>query len=95
MTVMATPLTGAPSATLLDWKSINWKKTLTDVRQLQMRIAKAYREGKYGKAKALQWVLTHSFSAKLIAVKRVTQNDGAKTPGVDNVVWTDTSKRDA
>jgi RNA-directed DNA polymerase len=87
MTVMATPLTGAPSASLPDWNSINWKKAAAHVRQLQMRIAKSYREGKYGKAKALQWILTHSFSAKLLAVKRVTQNKGSKTSGVDNVLW--------
>ena len=52
-----------------------------------MRIAKAIRAGKYGKAKALSWLLTHSRSAKLLAVKRVTENKGAKTPGVDNVRW--------
>jgi RNA-directed DNA polymerase len=57
-----------------------------------MRIAKAYREGKKSKVKALQWILTHSFSAKVLAVKRVVRNQGAKTPGVDNVVW-NTSKQ--
>jgi RNA-directed DNA polymerase len=39
------------------------------------------------KTKALQRILTHSFFAKLLAVKRVVQNQGAKTPGVDNVIW--------
>lgn len=57
------------------------------VRRLQMRIAKAFREGKYGKVKSLQWLLTHSLHAKLLAVKRVTRSQGAKTPGVDNIVW--------
>lgn len=57
------------------------------MRRLQMRIAKAFREGKHGKVKALQWILTHSFYAKVLAVKRVVQNRGAKTPGVDNVRW--------
>ena len=46
------------------------------------------REGRHGKAKALQWILSHSSSAKLIAVRRVTQNKGSKTAGVDNVIWT-------
>lgn len=86
MTVVAKPLTGALSA-FPAWKSVNWKETKGYVRRLQMRIAKAYREGKPGKAKALQWLLTHSFSAKLLAVKRVVSNKGAKTPGVDNIVW--------
>jgi retron-type reverse transcriptase len=37
--------------------------------------------------KALQHLLTHSFSGKAIAVKRVTENRGKKTPGVDGEVW--------
>ncbi len=78
---------GASSATLAAWDAVDWQKAVKPVRQLQMRIAKAFREGKQGKVKALQWVLTHSFSAKLLAVKRVVQNRGAKTPGVDQVVW--------
>jgi len=53
---------------------------------LQMRIAKAIREGRQAKAKSLQWLLTHSFNAKLSAVKRVTENRGCKTAGVDDVL---------
>jgi len=49
-----------------------------------MRIAKADREGRRGKVKALQRLLTTSFYAKCLAVKRVTKNTGSKTPGVDN-----------
>lgn len=81
--------TGASSSDLelMDWNGIPWQKVTTSVRRLQMRIAKAYREGKYGKAKSLQWLLTHSLNAKLLAVKRITTNQGAKTPGVDNTVW--------
>jgi RNA-directed DNA polymerase len=66
---------------------INWDTVERQVKQLQMRIAKATREKRYGRVKALQWLLTHSHYAKLLAVKRVTQNQGAKTPGVDNVTW--------
>jgi RNA-directed DNA polymerase len=87
MTVMAQPLTGAPSALESTFDAINWQKVMIEVRRLQMRIAKAYREGKHGRVKALQWLLTHSLSAKLLAVKRVVQNKGAKTPGVDGVIW--------
>ncbi len=61
-----------------------------------MRIAKATQAGQQRKAQALQWVLTHSRSAKLLAVYRVTTNRGAKTPGVDNVRWrTDKQKLQA
>jgi hypothetical protein len=35
----------------------------------------------------LQWLLTHSFSGKALAVKRVTENKGKNTPGVDKVIW--------
>ena len=70
-----------------DWQAIDWPKVRRDVRRLQLRIAKAIRAGKYGRAKALSWLLTHSRSAKLLAVKRVTENKGAKTPGVDNKLW--------
>ncbi len=69
------------------WRSIDWKKARREVRRLQMRIAKAVKEGKHGKVKALQWMLTHSFYAKALAVKRVTSNKGKNTPGIDGVAW--------
>ena len=74
---------GAPSNRVSDWQAVEWPKARHNVRRLQLRIAKAIRAGKYGKAKALSWLLTHSHSAKLLAVKQVTENKGAKTPGVD------------
>ncbi|MBA3706610.1 MAG: group II intron reverse transcriptase/maturase, partial [Bacteroidetes bacterium] len=80
------PLTGAFSSTDL-WNSIRWNDVKAEVHRLQMRIAKAVREGLHGKVKTLQWLLTHSFSAKLLAVKRVVQNAGGKTPGVDKIIW--------
>ena len=52
-----------------------------------MRIAKAVKEGRWDKVKVLQYLLTRSFYAKALAVKRVTSNKGKKTPGVDGVVW--------
>ena len=84
---MTTDSVGASSNRASDWQAIDWPKVRRHVRRLQLRIAKAIRAGKYGKAKALSWLLTHSHSAKFLAVKRVTENKGAKTPGVDNVLW--------
>jgi RNA-directed DNA polymerase len=78
---------GASSNKVSDWEAVDWPKARRTVRRLQLRIAKAIRAGKHGKAKALSWLLTHSRSAKLLAVKRVTENKGAKTPGVDNKLW--------
>jgi RNA-directed DNA polymerase len=63
------PLIGASSACQVSWNAVDWRKVNKQVRRLQMRIAKAVREGRHGKAKALQWILTHSFSAKLLAAR--------------------------
>ena len=78
---------GAASGCEVDWHGLDWAKIHQTVKRLQMRIAKATREGRYGRVKSLQWILTHSFSGRAIAVKRVTENQGKKTPGVDKVVW--------
>ncbi len=77
---------GAPSAQL-DFDSLDWQKIEKRVKRLQVRIAKATRDECYGKVNSLQWLLTHSFDAKLLAVKRVTENRGKKTAGVDGVLW--------
>ncbi len=54
---------------------------------MQLRIAKAVQEKRWGKVKALQRLLTCSKSAKLLAVKMIMSNKGAKTPGIDKVQW--------
>ena len=78
---------GALAADAKQWSAINWQEAWRQVRRLQMRIAKAVQAGKRGKVKALQRILTRSFYAKLLAVKRVTSNKGKKTSGVDGVLW--------
>jgi RNA-directed DNA polymerase len=66
------------------------------VKRLQMRIVKAQKQNRHNKVRALQWVLTHSYSAKVLAVHRVTTNKGKNTPGVDGVIWkTDKQKKEA
>ena len=51
----------------------------------------AYREGRsqgrWNKVKALVYLLTHSFSGRALAILRVVSNSGAKTPGVDGILW--------
>jgi RNA-directed DNA polymerase len=84
---MTTTPVGAPSASMESWEAIDWRRVASEVERLQMRIAKAVREKRWGKVKALQWLLTHSFFAKLWAVRRVVSNRGKRTPGVDGVVW--------
>jgi RNA-directed DNA polymerase len=71
----------------LKWMSIDWKEAWRRVKRLQVRIAKAVKEKRWNKIKSLQHLLTNSFHAKLLAVKRVTSNKGKNTPGVDGVRW--------
>ena len=78
---------GAPVGDAKRWRSIDWRYARRHVRRLQMRIAKAVKENRWNKVKALQYLLTRSFYAKLLAVKRVTSNKGKKTPGIDGVLW--------
>jgi len=80
--------TGASSAKPDDiWQDLNWPGLEAIVLRLQMRIAKAEREGRRGKVRALQRLLTTSFAAKCLAVKRVTSSQGKNTPGVDGQIW--------
>ncbi|TKD43824.1 group II intron reverse transcriptase/maturase, partial [Azotobacter chroococcum] len=82
----ATPRSGAPSHAESNWPQ-SWCRIESDVKRLQVRIAKATREGRWGKVQALQRLLTRSYSGKMLAVKRVTENRGKKTPGVDGKIW--------
>jgi len=90
----ATPA-GAASNTTVDFDSIPWRKVYQTVRRLQARIVKAVRAGKWHKVKALVYLLTHSFGGRALAILRVVDNQGGKTPGVDNVCWTSADKRGA
>jgi len=85
--VTATKVVAAPSHGKMDWQSLDWAMIHRQVKRLQMRIAKATREGNMREVKAFQRLLTRSFSAKALAVKRVTENQGKKTPGVDGETW--------
>ena len=84
---------GASSHSQQMWDGIPWYRTQRNVRRLQARIVKATQEKRWGKVKALQRLLTHSFSGKALAVRRVTENQGKKTPGVDKVLWDTPEKK--
>ncbi len=85
--------TCAPTG-VIDWEEINWSQANRNVKRLQSRIVKATQQNRWNKVKALQHLLTHSFSGKALAVKRVTSNKGKRTPGVDRIIW-DTPKAKA
>jgi RNA-directed DNA polymerase len=71
----------------IKWKQINWKEVEDFINKLQTRIAKATIKGNIGLARELQRMLTHSYYAKLWAVKKVTTNRGKRTAGIDKVKW--------
>lgn len=89
MTAQAGATLNANSA----WDAVDWPTVENNVRRLQVRIVKAVKEGRWNKVKALQHLLTHSASGKLLAVRRVTENDGRKTPGVDGKLWDSVPKK--
>ncbi|MEB3884152.1 reverse transcriptase N-terminal domain-containing protein, partial [Lyngbya sp. CCY1209] len=69
------------------WRAINWTKVQRMVFKLQKRIYQAAQSGQDAKARRLQKLLLKSYYARLLAVRRVTQdNQGKKTAGVDGVV---------
>ena len=72
----------------MDWQAIN-----RNVRRLQVRIVQATKASRWGKVRALQRLLTHSYSGKVLAVRRVTENNGKKTPGVDKEIWDTPEKK--
>jgi RNA-directed DNA polymerase len=69
------------------WETIDWLKAEGEVKRLQRRIARAVQEKRWGKVRVLCRILTRSRSAKWLAARRVITNKGARTPGVDNILW--------
>ena len=83
----------APSHEAVTWNAIDWRKTNRNVRRLQARIVKATKAGNWYKVRALQRLLTHSFSSRVLAVRRVTENQGKRTAGVDGELWNTPEKK--
>src|SRR5690554_4234408 len=83
---------GAPP-TPADWDSIDWPRCRAVVKKLQVRIAKAVRLGRWNKVKSLQRLLTASYSAKVLAIRKVTQNKGKNTPEVDGMLTTTAAQK--
>src|SRR5437660_1011895 len=89
----ANTFAGAASHTEVNWRTIDWSAVHRNVRRLQARIVKATQQGRWNKVKALQHLLTHSFSGRALAVRRVTENQGKRTPGVDLDLWDTPDKK--
>jgi RNA-directed DNA polymerase len=84
---------GAVSREAAEWYAIDWQAIHRNVRRLQVRIVQATKASRWGKVRALQHLLTHSYSGKVLAVRRVTENNGKKTPGVDQEIWDTPEKK--
>jgi RNA-directed DNA polymerase len=84
---------GAVSREAAEWYAIHWPAIHRNVRRLQVRIVKATKERRWGRVRALQRLLTHSYSGKVLAVRRVTENNGKATPGVDQEIWDTPEKK--
>jgi len=78
---------GATPDGVESWSDIDWPATYKAVERLQVRIAKATRENRWGKVRSLQRILVRSLPARRLAVRRVTTNKGKRTPGIDGVLW--------
>lgn len=80
---LAVPASSHPT----DWHSINWRQIHRRVRGLQVRIAEATKHQQWRRVRQLQRLLVRSFAARALAVKRVTENRGKRTAGVDGEIW--------
>ena len=77
----------ASFAEALHWHQIDWGHVNTEVRGLQTRITKATQDRDWRRVKALQRFLVRSYAGRASAVRRVTENAGKRTPGVDEETW--------
>uniref|UniRef100_A0A1D9G731 Reverse transcriptase domain-containing protein n=1 Tax=Moorena producens (strain JHB) TaxID=1454205 RepID=A0A1D9G731_MOOP1 len=67
-----------------EWNRVDWRKLERTVFKLQNRIYRASQRGDVRVVRKLQKTLIKSWSAKMIAVRKVTQqNKGKKTAGID------------
>ena len=69
------------------WQSIRWDRVVYLVKSIQSRIVKAVRASRWNKAKVLQGILRRSYAARLLAIRRVTENSGKRTAGIDKQKW--------
>src|SRR5659263_555114 len=69
------------------WNKTDWKKAEEHVNRIQVRITKAVKAGKWYLVKRLQYLISHSYYAKLLATRKPTQNTGKRTAGVDGETW--------
>ena len=77
----------------LKWEIIDWFKVEEFINKAQARIAKATVKGNKKLVRELQRMLTHSYYAKLWAIRKVTSTTGKRTAGIDNEKWDTPAKK--
>lgn len=75
------------------WKSIDWKRVKEAVNSLQSRLASAAKNGNWKTVNKLSRLLTRSFYAKLLSVRKVTTNKEGRTPGIDGIIWSSSADK--
>ena len=70
-----------------NWNNTNWNSVEMHINRIQVRITKAVIKGNWNLVKRLSYLLTHSHYAKLLAVRKVIQNKGKRTAGIDGELW--------
>ncbi len=83
----------APLYELDGWHSIDWKAVMQFVGKAQMRIAQAETEKDFRRVARLTRNLVRSWQAKALAVRKVTENRGKRTSGVDRELWDTPTKK--
>ena len=76
-----------------DWNLVRWNYVTRKVRQIQIRIVKYLKQGKKREVRKLQRLLVNSHYVALLAVRRVTENKGKNTPGVDGKLLNTPTKK--
>lgn len=76
-----------------EWHSIDWKAVMQFVGKAQMRIAQAETEKDFRRVARLTRSLVRSWQAKALAVRKVTENQGRRTSGVDRELWDTPTKK--
>lgn len=76
-----------------DWHSIDWKLVQLFVGKAQMRIAQAESNKDFRRVARLTRSLVRSWQAKALAVRKVTENQGKRTSGVDRELWDTPTKK--
>lgn len=76
-----------------NWNNIPWSQVINKVQDLKNKIVKANLNNNMRLVYKLQNQLVSSFEGRALAIRRIITNSGAKTPGIDNILWNTPGKK--